>query len=232
MSTCVIPGTAVSSSRTRSVTRFRVNGSTSPETATSTTCCRTVISRMTGFSVSIGKLVMASMLLLTSSTTRRASASRSSSIITVPIPSEAVDWICLMPSMPWIASSMRTFTASSTSSGAAPRYGTSTLIRSSSISGNDSSRTFDVASTPLTRMNAIIRLAATLLRANQSIMRLKTASDRTPESLHVPPSPCPTRRSSLRDRGGGEPGSDHSRCAARHGRRCRSSRRRAHTSRP
>ena len=43
---------------------------------------------MIGFSVSIGKVVMASMLLLTSSTTRRASAPRSSSIITVPIPSE------------------------------------------------------------------------------------------------------------------------------------------------
>ena len=38
MSTCVIPGVAVSSSRTRSVTCFRVNGSTSPETAMSTTC--------------------------------------------------------------------------------------------------------------------------------------------------------------------------------------------------
>ena len=38
--------------------------------------------------------------------------------------------ICLMPSMPSIASSMRTVTADSTSTGAAPRYGTSTLIRS------------------------------------------------------------------------------------------------------
>ena len=176
MSTCVISGIAVSSSRTRSVTCFRVNGSMSPETAMSTTCCRFVSSRMIGFSVSIGKVVMASMLLLTSSTTRRASAPRSSSIITEPIPSEAVDWICLMPSMPWIDSSMRTFTASSTSSGAAPRYGTSTWIRSSSISGKTSSLTFVVARMPLTMMNTIIRLAATLFRANQSIMPLTIAS--------------------------------------------------------
>ena len=87
----------------------------------STTCCRFVSSRMIGFSVSIGNVVMASMLLLTSSTTRRGSAPRSISITTVPMPSEAVDWIRLMPSMPWMDSSMRTFTACSTSSGAAPR---------------------------------------------------------------------------------------------------------------
>ena len=117
----MISGMAVSSSRTRSETCFRVNGSMSPETAMSTTCCRLVSSRMIGFSVSIGKVVMASMLLLTSSTTRRASAPRSSSIITVPIPSDAVDRIRRMPSMPWIASSMRTLTACSTSSRAAPR---------------------------------------------------------------------------------------------------------------
>ena len=91
---------AVSSSRTRSVTCFRVNGSTSPETAMSTACCRLVSSRTIGFSVWIGNVVMASMLLLTSSTTRRASAPRSSSIITEPIPSVAVDWMRLMPSMP------------------------------------------------------------------------------------------------------------------------------------
>ncbi len=125
---------------------------------------------MIGFSVWSGNVVMASTLLLTSSTTRRASAPRSSSIITEPIPSDAVDWMRLMPSMPWIASSIRTFTPSSTSSGAAPRYGTSTWMRSSSISGNASSRVLVAPRRPLTTMNAIVRLAATLLRANQSIM--------------------------------------------------------------
>ena len=136
----------------------------------STTCCRMVSSRMIGFSACSGNVVMVSILLLTSSMTRRASAPSSNSIVTVPIPSDAVDWIRLIPSMPWIASSMRTLTASSTSSGAAPRYGTSTWIRSSAISGKCSSRTVVVARTPLATMNAIIRLAATLLRANHSIM--------------------------------------------------------------
>ena len=170
MSTCVIPGIAVSSSRTRSVTCFSVNGSMSPETAMSTTCSRFVSSRTIGFSVSSGKVAIASTLLFTSSTTRRASAPRSSSIVTVPIPSFAVERICLMPSMPSIASSMRTFTADSTSSGAAPRYRTSTLIRSSSISGNTSSLALVAARSPLATMNTISRLAATPLRANHSIM--------------------------------------------------------------
>ena len=68
-----------------------VNGSMSSETALSTICSRFVSSRMIDFSVSVGKEVMASTLLFTSSTTRRASAPRSSSTITVPIPSFAVD---------------------------------------------------------------------------------------------------------------------------------------------
>ena len=142
----------------------------------STTCNRFVSSRMIGFSVSIGKVVMASTLFFTSSATRRASAPRSSSIVTEPAPSYAVDRICLMPSMPSIASSIRTVTADSTSSGAAPRYGTSTLIRSSSISGNTSSLALVAARSPLATMNTIIRLAATPLRANHSIMPCTFAS--------------------------------------------------------
>ena len=59
----------------------------------STTGSRFVSSRMIGFSISSGKVVMASMLFFTSSTTRRASAPRASSIITVPIPSYAVERI-------------------------------------------------------------------------------------------------------------------------------------------
>ena len=73
----------------------------------STTCARFVSSRMIGFSVSIGNVVIASMLLLTSSTTQRAAVPRSSSLITVPIPSDAVaTGSALMPSIPWIASSI------------------------------------------------------------------------------------------------------------------------------
>ena len=121
ISTCVISGSAARSSLTRSASRFSVTSSADPDTAMSITPRRDLISRMMGCSVSSGNVLMASTLLLTSSTTLRASAPSSSSIITEPEPSEAVDVICLMPSIPWIASSRRTFTASSTSSGAAPR---------------------------------------------------------------------------------------------------------------
>ena len=91
MSTCVISGIAVSSSRTRSAISFSVNGSISPETAMSATCIRFVSSRTIGFSVSIGNVVMASTLLLISSITLRGSAPSSSSIMTEPMPSDAVD---------------------------------------------------------------------------------------------------------------------------------------------
>ena len=66
----------------------------------SPTRLRTIISRMMGSSVSIGNVVIASTLLLTSSTTRRGSAPSSSSTMTEALPSDAVDWISLMPSMP------------------------------------------------------------------------------------------------------------------------------------
>ncbi len=85
------------------------------------TWLREISSRMIGFSVSTGNVSMASTLFLISSSTVRASALVSTSTITWPMPSEAVEVICLMPSIPWMASSMRTQTASSTSSGAAPR---------------------------------------------------------------------------------------------------------------
>ena len=74
--------------------------SVSPEMEMSVTWLRAVISRMMGFSVSSGNVVMASTLFLTSSTTRRASAPSSSSIMTDALPSDAVDWISLMPSTP------------------------------------------------------------------------------------------------------------------------------------
>ena len=66
----------------------------------SVTWLRAVISRMMGFSVSSGNVVIASTLFLTSSTTRRASAPSSSSTMTDALPSDAVDWISLMPSTP------------------------------------------------------------------------------------------------------------------------------------
>ena len=74
--------------------------SVSPEMEMSVTWLRAVISRMMGFSVSSGKVVIASTLFLTSSTTRRASAPSSSSTMTEALPSDAVDWISLMPSTP------------------------------------------------------------------------------------------------------------------------------------
>ena len=105
-----------------------------------------------------------------SSSTCRTSAPSSISTITLPMPSEAVEMICLMPSTPWMASSIRTQTASSTSSGAAPRYGTSTRMRSSVISGKTSDVTCAVDRKPPATRNAIRRLAATGLRANHAIV--------------------------------------------------------------
>ena len=100
MSTCVISGRADRSSRTRSAIAFRVKTSVAPEMATSVTWFRAIISRTIGFSVSMGNVVIASTWFLISSTTRRASAPSSSSTATDALPSDAVDWISLMPSMP------------------------------------------------------------------------------------------------------------------------------------
>ena len=66
----------------------------------SVTWNRPISSRMMGSSVSRGKVVMASTWFLISSTTRRAAAPSSSSAMTEALPSNAVDWISLMPSMP------------------------------------------------------------------------------------------------------------------------------------
>ena len=121
MSTWVISGSTVSSSRTCSAIAFRVKTSVAPEMAMSVTWFRAISSRMMGSSVSMGNVVMASTWFLISSTTRRASAPSSSSTMTEALPSDAVDWISLMPSTPWMASSTRRITPDSTSSGAAPR---------------------------------------------------------------------------------------------------------------
>ena len=100
MSTCVTSGSAATSLRTRSAIALRAKTSDAPEMEMSVTWLRAMSSRMMGFSVSIGKVVIASILALTSSITRRASAPSSSSTSTVAVPSAAVDWISLMPSMP------------------------------------------------------------------------------------------------------------------------------------
>ena len=100
MSTWVISGRPDSSSRTRSAIAFRVKTSVLPEMEMSVTWFRAISSRTMGFSVSTGNVVIASTWFLTSSTTRRASAPSSSSTMTDALPSDAVDWISLMPSMP------------------------------------------------------------------------------------------------------------------------------------
>jgi len=76
---------------------------------------------MMGFSVSSGKVSMASTRALTSSRTWLSSAPLSSSTKTAQAPSSAEERILSIPSMPSISSSMRMQTPSSTSSGAAPR---------------------------------------------------------------------------------------------------------------
>ena len=89
--------------------------------AISVTWLRVTSSRMIGLSVSTGNVVIAWTLFVTSSSTRCESAPDSSSTITDALPSDAVDAICWTPSMFWTASSIRTTTPDSTSSGAAPR---------------------------------------------------------------------------------------------------------------
>ncbi len=74
-----------------------------------------------GFSVSAGKVMMRSTSALTSSRALRLSVPRSSSMVTMPMPSDEAEVIFLMPSTPCTASSTRMQTASSTSAGVAPR---------------------------------------------------------------------------------------------------------------
>ena len=121
ISTCPTSGSAASPSRTSSAMAFSEATSVAPVMATSVTWLRVTSSRMIGLSVSAGNVSMAWTLLVTSSSTRAASAPGSSSAITVPLPSVAVDTIRRTPSTFWMASSMRTTTPVSTSSGAAPR---------------------------------------------------------------------------------------------------------------
>jgi len=121
ISTWPTSGRANKPSRTRSAIDFSVAMSVAPAMAMSVTWLREINSRMIGLSVSTGNVVMAWTLFVTSSNTRCESAPDSSSTITDAPPSDAVDTICRTPSMFWTASSIRTTTPDSTSSGAAPR---------------------------------------------------------------------------------------------------------------
>ena len=68
-------------------------------------------------------------------------------------------------------SSTRMTTPDSTSSGAAPRYGTRMLIRSSSTSGKTSTLIVAAAIRPLTTIRTIRRFAATGLPASHVMAR-------------------------------------------------------------
>ena len=124
---------------------------------------------MIGFSVSSGKVSRASMRFFTSSNDRDASASSNNSTWTEQRPSFAVERICLTPSIPSSSSSMRMHTPCSTSSGAAPRYGTVTVITLTSMSGNDFCGIPGTATSPANTMRSRSRLAATWFFANQAI---------------------------------------------------------------
>jgi hypothetical protein len=135
-STCVTVGSAAISSRTRCPRIFSVRSSVGPVSAMSMTPRCGVANVMTGFSVSSGNVSSASTRFLTSSRARLSSASSKSSTRTMQEPSFAVDWMRSTPSMPSSSSSIRMQTPCSTSSGAAPRYSTLTVISFTSMSGN------------------------------------------------------------------------------------------------
>ena len=125
---------------------------------------------MIGFSVSSGKVSIASTRFFTSSSALDSSALSYNSTDTEHRPSLALDRICLTPSIPSRASSIRIHTPSSTSSGAAPRYGTLMLMTGILISGNDFLGMFGSVTSPARMINPMRRFAATWLFANHAIM--------------------------------------------------------------
>jgi hypothetical protein len=98
-----------------------VRSSAGPEIAMCSTSCRMTSSETIGFSVSAGKVVMPLTLLSISDSAQFVSVPWTSSMVTRQLPSTASACRRSMPAVPSIASSMRTQTASSVSSGAAPR---------------------------------------------------------------------------------------------------------------
>ena len=128
---------AISSRKLRPIS-FNVLSSVFPDTAICTTRLVTAALETIGFSVSLGKLLMASTRPFTSFSTAASSASTSNSTHTLQRPSVDVLFILSIPSRPSIVSSIRTHTDRSTSIGAAPRYGTAILIILMSKLGNSS----------------------------------------------------------------------------------------------
>ena len=109
------------SSRIRWPISFRVRSSAGPEITISNTVAMILTSDVIGCSVSAGKASIASTLFLISLAILVLSTPATSSTVTEHNPSDACEVILSIPSLPLIASSIRTQTADSTSSGAAPR---------------------------------------------------------------------------------------------------------------
>ena len=86
------------------------------------------------------------------------------------MPSLAVPVIFLIPVIPETASSIGNKIDSSISSGVAPEYGTATIIKSRSNSGNTSCLILETPITPATKIMIISKFAATLCSAIQRIM--------------------------------------------------------------
>ena len=82
----------------------------------------------------------------------------------------AVPVIFLIPVIPETASSIGNNIDSSISSGVAPEYGTATIIKSRSNSGNTSCLILETPITPATKIMIISKFAATLCSAIQRIM--------------------------------------------------------------
>ena len=93
---------------------------TSPYTATVIAGYLLIISVITGSSASSGKVSIRSTSVFISSSVLCISASLSSSTVTEPLPSWAVEIVRDIPSIPLILSSIFMQTPSSTSSGLAP----------------------------------------------------------------------------------------------------------------
>ena len=135
---------------------------------------------MTGFSASSGKVSTASTRVLTSSSTRRGSSPARTSIMTLPIPSEALEVISSIPSMALISSSMGMQMPSSTSWGAAPGYITRIWTMSMENSGKSSTLMLIAAKSPPTISTHISRLAATGFFANQATTGFTGSPPRPP----------------------------------------------------
>ena len=131
-------GNATISSRMVSAKSRMAASSKSPVSCTLTTWAVKLASESRGRSVSAGKVEMPSTASLSLSIISAMRTPSTSSTLTVPRPSDAVERTSLMPSIGSMASSTRSNTPFSTSSGAAPRYGTWIWMRLERNSGKAS----------------------------------------------------------------------------------------------